>query len=84
MDKESLRKPILDYIQQNFAENAFGDGTQDEVFEAVYSILEETIPQTDFSEEQIGEAIDAAVQNVYSLANASEETLTLFDTVYDA
>lgn len=85
MKKEDLKQPILDYIQQNYAEDAFAGATQDEIFEDVYSVMEEYLDQIDFSdEEQVGQAIDAAIDGVQALYNCSEETLHLFDNMMEA
>lgn len=84
MNKEELKQPILNLIQQDFAAKAFGDATEDQVVDAIFTILEDTISQTDFSEEQLGTAIDSAINAVKNLSQLDGPTLDLYDCMIDA
>lgn len=84
MNKEELKQPILNLIQQDFAAKAFGDATKDQVVDAIFTVLEDTISQTDFSEEQLDVAIDSAINTVKALSQLDEPTLDLYDCMMDA
>jgi len=84
MDKNIMIEKIKNLLQEEYSDKKFGEDTQEDVVESIYTVLEELIPQTDYSEEQLSEAINQSVQSVYALSNSSYEDLALFNAMDSA
>lgn len=84
MNKELVTKALLNVLQTEYSDKKFGEKTQEEVVDSIYAVLEELLPQDEYTDEQISKAIDIAIQGVFTLENSSEEVQCLYQAMYDA